>query len=498
MKPDPSPTRLRFGLYEADLHTREIWKDGLKLKLAGQPFEILSALLSHPGELVTRDELQKRIWSDGSFVDSGHGLNAAVNKLRDALCDSADDPKYIETLPRRGYRFIGQVEVLAPAAAEELPAPALAVTPLPAAPPAMPEPASIHPTVVTSPPRRWPIFVAASVALVVGALGGLAVNSGIDDAKAFLLSPFKQAAKAKPELAIPLVPRQAEVESEPGKSEIAASKPFLRRPVLQHDGARLHLAATVRTIISGNSGNAGPQFSPDGKRIAFMSNRTGPWQVWLSKADGSDPVQLSSTDSAGTPRWSPDGRSVAFDAPSDDGTSIYVARVDGNQRARPLVEGLVPSFSRDGKWIYYASERSGNWQVWKIPVRGGQQIQVTHEGGFAALESPDGYIYYSKTRYQSPDIWRIPVRGGEENPVSPRLHPRTWASWSVTETGILFVEDLPNHKSELSLYDPKKRETRDLAALPTAPFWMAASADGKKVVMNDSAERQISMLENFR
>src|SRR5215472_5873792 len=102
--------RIRFGCFEADLTTRELWKSGLRLKLGGQPFEILAMLAERPGQLVTREELRKRIWSEDTFVDFGHGLNAAVNKLRDALSDSAEDPRYIETLPRRGYRFIAKIE----------------------------------------------------------------------------------------------------------------------------------------------------------------------------------------------------------------------------------------------------------------------------------------------------------------------------------------------------------------------------------------------------
>src|ERR1700731_4784519 len=102
--------RARFGPFEVDLHTHELWKFGTRLKLVGQPFEILAVLLSQPGELVTREELRSRLWPADTFVDFNHGLNAAINKLRDALCDSAENPKYIETLPRRGYRYIAPVE----------------------------------------------------------------------------------------------------------------------------------------------------------------------------------------------------------------------------------------------------------------------------------------------------------------------------------------------------------------------------------------------------
>src|SRR5579885_3070857 len=102
--------RARFGPFEVDLRTHELWKFGTRLKLIGQPFEILAVLIRNAGELVTRDELRTRLWPADTFVDFNHGLNAAVNKLREALCDSAEDPRYIETLPRRGYRFIASVE----------------------------------------------------------------------------------------------------------------------------------------------------------------------------------------------------------------------------------------------------------------------------------------------------------------------------------------------------------------------------------------------------
>ena len=105
--------RIRFGPYEADLHTHELWKHGLRVKLVGQPFEILAVMVTRPGELVTREELRTKLWPGDTFVDFNHGLNAAMNKLRDALSDSADDPRYIETLPRRGYRFVAPVERVA-------------------------------------------------------------------------------------------------------------------------------------------------------------------------------------------------------------------------------------------------------------------------------------------------------------------------------------------------------------------------------------------------
>src|SRR5713101_2713385 len=111
--------RARFGPFEVDLHTHELWKYGTRIRLVGQPFEILALLLSKPGELVTREELRARLWPGDTFVDFNHGLNAAVNKLREALSDSAESPRYIETLPRRGYRFIAKVDWTQPQAAAQ-------------------------------------------------------------------------------------------------------------------------------------------------------------------------------------------------------------------------------------------------------------------------------------------------------------------------------------------------------------------------------------------
>jgi len=112
---------VRFGAFELDLRTGELRKSGVRINLPDQPFHVLKTLLDHPGELVTREELRQRLWSAETFVDFEHGLNAAVRRLRDALGDSADVPRFIETLPRRGYRFIAPV--IQKSAAEQEPPP---------------------------------------------------------------------------------------------------------------------------------------------------------------------------------------------------------------------------------------------------------------------------------------------------------------------------------------------------------------------------------------
>jgi len=110
-----SDRHVSFGVFEADFLTGELRKNGIKVKLHAQPLAVLKVLLEHPGEVVTRDELQLKLWGNNTFVDFEHGLNKAINKLREALNDDADTPRYIQTLPRRGYRFIAPIAVPKPA-----------------------------------------------------------------------------------------------------------------------------------------------------------------------------------------------------------------------------------------------------------------------------------------------------------------------------------------------------------------------------------------------
>jgi Tol biopolymer transport system component/DNA-binding winged helix-turn-helix (wHTH) protein len=104
-----SPSRVTFGLFEADLHSGELWKAGKRIKIQSQPFKVLSTLLERPGEIVTREELQLKLWGKDTTVDFDHSLGTAINKIREALGDSAENPRFVETLARRGYRFIAPV-----------------------------------------------------------------------------------------------------------------------------------------------------------------------------------------------------------------------------------------------------------------------------------------------------------------------------------------------------------------------------------------------------
>src|SRR5688572_15999924 len=162
----PAPARLiRFDGFEADLQSGELRKGDARLKLSEQPFSVLAILLARPGEVVTRDELQKQLWPADTFVDFERGLNKAMNRLRDALGDSASRPRYIETLPKRGYRFIAPLDRSAPVTRvpEE---PAVSV-------PLQPAPAGFRPK--GSWPRRRLLITGAAVLAVVLAAATLSL-----------------------------------------------------------------------------------------------------------------------------------------------------------------------------------------------------------------------------------------------------------------------------------------------------------------------------------
>jgi DNA-binding winged helix-turn-helix (wHTH) protein/sugar lactone lactonase YvrE len=430
------PNRIRFGPYEADLHTHELWKFGTRVRLVGQPFAILAVLITHPGSLVTRDELREKLWPGETFVDFNHGLNAAVNKLRDVLCDSAEDPKYIETLPRRGYRFVAEVERVT---SSEATAPA-ASTPMPVAPVEELAFETLSRKEARRPDRlRWVIWTSGSLAACILLF-------------AVLVSVLKISG--------------AWAERIRG-SGVVVTGPLKGAQVVLQTGGR----------------NEGPAYAPDGKRMVFMSNRGGGMDLWVSEANGTNARQITTLGTTGTPRWSPDGKLVAFDARINDTGAILVTSAEGGQPRITVIgkgNNAVPSWSHDGKHIYYASERSGRYEVWRVGADGSENLQITGQGGFAPLESPDGKtIYYAKTQFDRPEIWSVPVQGGEEKLVSRELRPGTWGSWVLTANGIYFVEEGPGNVAALSYFDLHNQQLRQLTLLGRFPFWLAVSPDEK-------------------
>src|SRR5580765_2039832 len=167
-----SPSRVSFGLFEADLQTGELWKAGHRIKLQSQPFKVLSILIEHAGEIVSREELQLRLWGKDTVVDFDHSLGTAINKIREALSDSADNPRFIETLARRGYRFIAPVSVLAPPPTTAAPVPLAVTGDSTETPPPIPSmaTATVEPHSIPAMPPRASLLKPAAIRCGVTAL----------------------------------------------------------------------------------------------------------------------------------------------------------------------------------------------------------------------------------------------------------------------------------------------------------------------------------------
>src|SRR6266702_1283011 len=162
-----SPRQLIFGPFAFDEASGELNKHGVRVRLEGQPLQILVALIRRPGQVVTRDEFQQQLWKGGTFVDFDHGLNAAMNRLRQALGDSADQPRYIETLAGRGYRFVAAVQAT-------VQKPLLVMTSAPVAPEVEPAP-PVAPVMVPTQRKHWPLWIGAA-AVIAGLVGGYLVT----------------------------------------------------------------------------------------------------------------------------------------------------------------------------------------------------------------------------------------------------------------------------------------------------------------------------------
>jgi len=189
-------------------------------------------------------------------------------------------------------------------------------------------------------------------------------------------------------------------------------------------------------------GNWNASYSPDGRRIAFESARGGASNIWMSDADGTHPVQLSSFEAhTGTPRWSPDGRRLVFDSLQAGSWDLYTMDTEGGAPRRLTTEpseDATGTWSGDGRFIYFHSDRGGRLELWMLPAEGGAAVQVTHGGGYYGVESQDGrYLYYSKA-LEGAGIWRLPTSGGEATEIMKG--PVFWSSWALGAQGIYYVD----------------------------------------------------------
>jgi Tol biopolymer transport system component/DNA-binding winged helix-turn-helix (wHTH) protein len=338
---------IRFGPFDADLQTQELRKHGVRLRLPRQSFQILRMLLERPGSLITREELRQVLWPSDTFVDFDHSLNAAVNRLREALGDSADEPRLVETLPRRGYRFIGEIAL--PATAPEPPS-ATAVSTLPAT-------AEVLPTADT----RWTWHRIGAALLAAAICVFLAM---------FVFLRWRNRSDSPSSAAVPFtaLPGWAGYPAfSPDGSRIAFA--WVEASGDATKDANLYVkkigSEDLLRLTSQSSELIAPAWSPDGKQIAFQRLFKGEGGIYVVPAEGGAERKLRSTHASFGPsmniRWSPDGKSIAFaDSPVSGGhrrlhllsvETLESSQIEHDEKCQE--EGL-PAFSHDGKQLAYA------------------------------------------------------------------------------------------------------------------------------------------------
>jgi DNA-binding winged helix-turn-helix (wHTH) protein/Tol biopolymer transport system component len=329
---------VRFSIFEVDLKAGELRRNGSRVKLQEQPFQILATLLEHPGEVVTREELRTRLWPADTFVDFDHGLNAAVRRLRDALGDSAENPRFVETVARRGYRFLAPLNGAAPILA----------------------PATVAPR---SSIRRWLLVGVAGVVLLIGTVVGWHAAQRNDPHHQITLRRLT---------ANPAEDRVTSAALSPDGKYLAFSDQtgfYLR----QVDSGETH------ALVLPAGFNARPEsWFPDSTHLVVTSvlNPQEPPSLWQISIMGGAPQKLA--DRGRTASVSPDGSQIAFlKGPAfgetwvgpEGGEDVWVMQGDGEGQGR-LIAADGSSFGRlawspNGKLLAYARGRyhTGSWTI---------------------------------------------------------------------------------------------------------------------------------------
>jgi Tol biopolymer transport system component/DNA-binding winged helix-turn-helix (wHTH) protein len=264
--------------------------------------------------------------------------------------------------------------------------------------------------------------------------------------------------------------------------------------------------------VTSGRGFGRPNFSPDGKKIAFESDRSGYLEIWSCDSDGSNCAQVTSLRGwVANARWSPDGHYIAFESQLQEYHEISIVEVAGGlPRLIPTFPGAdngAPSWSRDGHWIYFSSNRGGGaFQLWKVPVNGGSPVQVTKNAGFYGVEAEDGRsLYFSKyegsgMKDEVPGIWKMSLSGGEETRVLDQ--PEYWPDWVLTRNGIYFIRhDLTLFTSTLEFFEFATHKIVPISILGKWDLELAVSPDGRSIlyVQNEFSESEsnIMLVKNF-
>jgi DNA-binding winged helix-turn-helix (wHTH) protein len=351
---------LRFGNFEVDLRSGELRKGGVKLKIGGQPFQVLSILLERPGEVVTREELQKRLWPD-TFVDVDHNLNTAINKIREVLGDSAESPRFVETLPRRGYRFIGELE--------------------PRAQPVV----AVEPDRGRYSRRTWLKIAAGVLAILVVAVGAVVVYRWYRQQR-----PQEQAALTViPFTAFPGVATSPAFSADGSRIAFA----WNGDPAHGDKGFDLYVKAlgseTLLRLTHHPSEWISPAWSPDGTQIAFHRLADADTGIYVVPALGGPERKLRSTRIRASDfaiiSWSPDGKWIGYaDAgPGEEQARINLLSMETLEAKQiptnPMCigEGL-PAFSHNGEYLaYWCLRRPFDAVLYSLTIPGGQPKTIS-------------------------------------------------------------------------------------------------------------------------
>jgi Tol biopolymer transport system component/DNA-binding winged helix-turn-helix (wHTH) protein len=390
-----SATRIvRFGPFELDLRSGELRKNGSRVGLQDQPLQILSVLLERPGELVTREELRQRLWPADTFVDFEHGLNAAVKRLRDALGDSADTPRFVETVPRRGYRFIAPVDL-----------------------PRLDEP--VEPAVERKPRRsfRWWYLVAAVFVVLCAILAVMTTRDAPPRVVRYTALNRHELHLFPPNGSpIPLLTDGSRIFF----TELANGQ-FLPRQVSVAGGE------TVASIAGFDENHILEAISPDSTELLVWTFRGGDPNPrgWIVPLLGDAPRRL------GTVRghaavWSSDGRIVY--AKDDD---LYMTDREGRQPRKMLTapgRPYWPRWSPDGRRLRFTvfDHSNGLFSLWEVAADGSDLQPFLAGWNDPANEccgnwTPDGrYYVFQATRQNETHIWAIKERGGAFGDKKPR------------------------------------------------------------------------------
>lgn len=408
-----APRLVRFGAFEVDVRAGELRKDGAKLKLTGQPFLVLTILLEQPGEVVTREELQKRLWPD-TFVDVEHNLNSAINKIREVLSDSAESPRFVETLPRRGYRFIALV-----AGSGVSTVPERGVTSS-----AQPSETVVRREVNgTAKILRYPVITAAALLLVAGTF--------------FLIHNKSKA---------PALPRQralTRLTFDDGLQFGATWSPDSRFIAYSSDrGGKFDIwvqqvsGGDPVQVTKGPGDNWQPDWSPNGKYIAYRSEE-GDGGLFIIPALGGAGFERKIASFGYLPRWSPDSSRLLFQSTEFTGASrFYVVGVDGETPRQvltkftggpysdhfPISAAWHPDGQRISVWVW-GNSYPGSF--WTGPAEQGTAVksqlspEILKQAGSPVSEWADDFkfswapsgeaIYFERTFRGVRNIWRMTV-----------------------------------------------------------------------------------------